>query len=338
GLELDAELTAGLKALSRRHGTTLFMTVLAGWAAVLSRLSGQDEVVIGTPMAGRLRAEVEPLIGIFINTQALRLDVSGSPSVAQLLQSVKARTLEAQQHQDLPFEQVVELVNPPRSMAHSPLFQAMFNWQNNEEGHLDLGTLTHAPVGGEYTVAKFDLTLNLGEQHGCIRGAVEFAAALFEGATIQRYIDYLRNVLKGMVADDDQKIDELPMLGSSERTQLLVDWNGASVDYPQDRCIHQLFEAQAAVTPDAVAIIGQSVELTYAELDMRANQLADHLHQHGVGPGSHVALLLERSLELVVAELAILKCGAAYVPLDQNAPASRQAFMIADSHAQVVLS
>jgi arthrofactin-type cyclic lipopeptide synthetase C len=337
-VELDAALTAGLKTLSQRHGTTLFMTLMAGWATVLSRLSGQDEVVIGTPMANRMRAEVEPLIGIFINTQALRLDLSGSPSVAGMLERVKARALEAQQHQDLPFEQVVELVKPPRSTAHSPLFQVMFNWQNNEEGQLNLGALTHAPVGAEYSVAKFDLTLNLGEQQDCIAGGLEYATSLFEAATIERMLGYLHLVLQGMVADDGQKIDALPLLDRSERHQLLIEWNATQVAYPDDQCLHALFEAQAGKTPDAVAVMGQGVELTYAELDARANQLAHHLHDIGVGPGSHVALLLERSLDLVVAELAILKCGAAYVPLDQNAPAERQAFMIADSQAQVVLS
>ncbi|MFC7519087.1 condensation domain-containing protein, partial [Herbaspirillum sp. GCM10030257] len=237
GLELDAELTAGLKALSRRHGTTLFMTVLAGWAAVLSRLSGQDEVVIGTPMAGRLRAEVEPLMGLFLNTLALRIDLSGQRAVGKLLQHVKQQALAAQQHQDLPFEQVVELVKPERSLAHSPLFQVMFAWQNNDAGRLELPGIDCMPYGAQGSTAKFDLTLNLGEDGDVVAGGLEYATALFERASVERMLGYLQRALTAMVDNDSLQVAWLPLLDEQERTQLLVDWNATHADYPQDQCI-----------------------------------------------------------------------------------------------------
>ena len=224
-LELDDKLTAGLKALSRRHGTTLFMTLLAGWAALLARLSGQDDVVIGTPVANRSRAEVEPLIGFFVNSLALRLDLSGGPTVGELLQRVKGRALEAQQHQDLPFEQVVEIVRPPRSLAHTPVFQVMFAWQNAGASDLELPGLRVAPVRVPCSFAKFDLTLSLAEVGGRIAGGLEYATALFDRATIERHAGYLRRLLEAMVADDARAVDRLPLLGDAERHQLLVEWN-----------------------------------------------------------------------------------------------------------------
>ena len=284
-LELDDELTAGLKALSRRHGTTLFMTLLAGWAALLGRLSGQDDVVIGTPVANRSRAEVEPLIGFFVNSLALRLDLSGGPTVGELLQRVKARALEAQQHQDLPFEQVVEIVRPPRSLAHTPVFQVMFAWQNAGESDLELPGLRVAPVRVPCSFAKFDLTLSLAEVGGRIAGGLEYATALFDRATIERHAGYLRRLLEAMVADDARAVDRLPLLGDAERHQLLVEWNATEADYPRDKCVHELFEAQAARTPDAIAVVHEDAQLTYAELNAKANRLAHHLHDAGGGPG-----------------------------------------------------
>ncbi|HEX8242473.1 MAG TPA: condensation domain-containing protein, partial [Longimicrobium sp.] len=218
GLVLDEALTAGLKALSQRHGATLFMTELAGWATVLSRLSGQDDVVVGTPTANRGRSEIEGLIGFFVNTLALRVDLSGAPSVAGVLAQVKARSLEAQQHQDIPFEQVVELVQPVRSLAHTPLFQVMFAWQNTPGGGRGLPGLKPAPVGvAPHVTAKFDLMLALGEAGGRIGGAVEYATSLFERETVERWLGYLRRVLEAMAADDALGVDRLPMLPAAER-------------------------------------------------------------------------------------------------------------------------
>ena len=338
GVRLDAELSQRLKALSRRHGVTLYMTLLAGWAALLARLSGQDDVLIGSPAANRRRAELEGLIGFFVNTLAMRVDVSGSPSVAELLGRVKAVALAAQENQDIPFEQVVELVQPPRSLAHTPLFQVMFVWQNTPEGRLELPGLTLSPIETTHVTARVDLSLSLGETGEEITGGLEYATSLFEPSTIERYLGYWRQLLEGMVADEKQAVDRLPLLSAAERRKVLVDWNDTAADYPADQCIHELFEAQASRTPDAVAVVYEDRHLTYAELNARANRLAHYLLSLGGKPGDYVPIFLERSITLVVAELAVLKCGAAYVPIDPAFPAERQAFMVSDCGARVVIA
>ena len=336
-VEFDAPLTAQLKSLSQRHGTTLFMTLLAGWGALLSRLSGQDDVVIGTPVANRHRAEVEDVIGFFVNTLAVRLDYSGRPSVSQLLDRVKRRSLQAQEHQDMPFEQVVELVNPPRSLSHTPVFQVMFAWQNNEQSALDLDGLQVSRLGVGYSVAKFDLTLELMESDGCIRGSLQYATSLFERETVQRYVAYLSRLFSEMVAAEDADITRIAVMPPAERHQVLVEWNATERPYPSDRCVHELFEEQVARTPAAVAVVHDDVQVSYGELNARANRLARYLRSVGVGPDSRVALCMERSVDLVVAELAVLKAGAAYVPLDEHAPLERLMYLVEDSQAAVVL-
>ncbi|HEU0302475.1 MAG TPA: amino acid adenylation domain-containing protein, partial [Longimicrobium sp.] len=338
-LALDAEATAELKALSRRQGTTLFMTLLAGWAAVLSRLSGQDDVVIGTPTANRGRTEIEGLIGLFVNTLAVRVDLGESPTVAELLARVKARTLEAQQHQDLPFERVVELLQPTRSLAHHPLFQVLFAWQNAPGGRLALpGLRVDAEGGRARETAKFDLSLTLQEAGGRIGGFVTYATALFERATAERYLGYLERVLEQMVVDDARAVERLALLPEAERRQVVEEWNATDAAYPIGLCLHELFEAQVARTPDAAAVSFAGETLTYAELNARANRLAHHLRALGVGPDARVALCVERSAEMVVGLLAVLKAGGAYVPLDPSHPAERLRFMLADSAPAAVLA
>ncbi|HST58143.1 MAG TPA: amino acid adenylation domain-containing protein, partial [Longimicrobium sp.] len=310
GIELDEELTAALKALSRRHGTTLFMTLLAGWAAVLSRLSGQGEVVVGTPAANRGRREIEGLIGFFINTLALRLDLSGGATVPEVLARVKARVLGAQQHQDIPFEQVVDLVQPTRTLAHSPLFQAIFVWQNTPRTALELPELTVGPVDWQPQLpAKYDLSLALSESGGRIRGGVVYAAALFERETVERWTGYLENALRAMVAGEGRRVADLPLIPEAESRQVLEEWNRTESAYPRDVCIHELFEAQVRERPDAVALVWGEESLTYRELDARANRLANLLIGEGVGLDARVGVLLERSAELVVSILAVLKAG-----------------------------
>src|SRR5262249_50004094 len=335
---LDARLSSALKALSRRHGTTLFMTLLAGWAALLARLSGQEDLVIGAPIANRNRVEIEPLIGFFVNTLALRLEVPGSATVEDLLHRVKTQVLAAQQHQDIPFEQVVELAQPARSLAHSPLFQVMFAWQNTGPKSIELYGLRLAPLATPHVTSKFDLTLSLAEAGEMIAGGVEYASALFERATIERYLEYLRTLLEAMTADDAQAIAHLPLLGEAERRQVLIDWNSTVAGYPQEKCVHQLFETQAERTPDAIAVAHEDRQLSYSELNARANRLAHYLREIGVGPDSRVALYLERSPEMVVGLLAVLKTGAAYVPLDISYPSERLAFAINDCEAKAVLA
>ena len=334
----DPDLTAGIQALSRRHGSTTFMTVLSAWGALMARLSGQEEVVVGTAVANRGRTEIEGLIGFFVNTLALRLDVSGSPTVSELLDRVKTHALEAQHRQDLPFEQVVELINPPRSLGHSPLFQVMFAWQNNEITGLHFPGLTLSEVGTCDPMTKYDLTVNLNEVGGCIRGSVEYATALFDQATIERHVCYLQNLLAAMVADDTQLVGSIPLLSAAERERIVIDWNATERPYRSDVCIHELFEEQVERTPDAVAVVYEDVQLTYAELNVRANRLAHHLRGLGVGPDLRVALCLERSMDLVVSLLAVLKAGGAYVPLDPSYPMDRLTYMVEDSAPSVVLT
>ncbi|MFL5537678.1 MAG: amino acid adenylation domain-containing protein, partial [Longimicrobiaceae bacterium] len=342
-VELDEALTAALKTLGQRHGATLYMTLLAGWAAVLSRLSGQDDVVVGTPSANRGRSEIEGMVGFFVNLLPVRVDLSGAPTVAEALGRVKTRALEAQQNQDIPFEQVVELVQPARSLAYTPLFQVMFAWQNAPGGSLELPGLTLGPLdpadsGDSSSQARLDLSLALWEDGGRIAGDVEYATALFDRATIERHVGYLRLVLEAMVADDLQPVDALPLLPEAERRLVVEEWNRTEAGEPRDACVHALFEAQAARAPGAAAVVFEGGELTYAELNARANRLAHHLAGRGVGPDARVAICVERGPEMVVGLLAILKAGGAYVPLDPGHPEERLRYLLADSAPVLLLT
>ncbi|HCT06255.1 MAG TPA: non-ribosomal peptide synthetase, partial [Pseudomonas sp.] len=337
-VRLDERLTAGLKALSQRHGTTLYMTLMSAWAALLARLSGQPDLVIGSPVANRTRSEVEGLIGLFVNTLAVRIDTSGELSVEGLLARVKAQTLQAQAHQDLPFEQVVEITRPVRSLAHSPLFQTLLTWQDSSAPTLALGDLALEGIVENSHFAKFDLSLNLGEVQGSILGALEYAVALFDEATMQRYVGYFVRVLQAMVENDQAVLDHIPLVSERERQQVLFDFNATDVPYNLDQTLHGLFEAQVARTPQAIALKAGEQTLTYAELNAQANRLAHHLLAQGVHADSRVAICVERGLEMVIGLYAILKAGAAYVPLDPAYPPERIAYMLHDSAPQVVLA
>ncbi|HET7463283.1 MAG TPA: amino acid adenylation domain-containing protein, partial [Longimicrobium sp.] len=339
GVELDEALAEALKALGRRESVTLFMTLLAAWAVVLARLSGQRDVVVGTPTANRGRGEIEGLIGFFANTLALRVDLSGAPTVAELLARVKAAALGAQQHGDIPFEQVVERVRPSRSLAHAPLFQVMFAWQNTPEASLELPGLAVAPTGASLPVpAQFDLSLSLAETAGRIAGKVTYATALFERATAERHVGYLRRVLEAMAAGDGRAIDRLPLLPEAERRLVVEEWNRTVVADTDDACIHELFEAQAARDGGAVAVVHGERSLGYGELNARANRLAHHLRSLGVGPDTRVAVCMEQGPEMVVGLLAILKAGGAYVPLDLAYPPERLRYMLDDSAPVALLA
>ncbi|MEI9426009.1 amino acid adenylation domain-containing protein, partial [Mesorhizobium sp. Cs1299R1N1] len=334
---LDAELTRGLKRLSRQHGTTLFMTVLAAWAAVLSRLSGQDDLVIGVPSANRGSREIEELIGFFVNTLALRLDLSGEPSVAELLDRTRRTALAAQEHQDLPFEQVVEIVQPPRHLDHTPLFQVMLAWQNEAVEAFDLPGLNVEAAGEGYDQVKFDLELSLGECGEEIAGTFAYATALFDQATIERQRGYLLALLRAMVADAGQPVRELDVLPADERTYLLEELNRTAAPYPSDMCIHELFEQQVRRAPEAVALVHEDEELSYGELNARANRLAHHLIGLGVKPDQPVAICLERGPAMVVGLLAILKAGGAYLPLDPAYPSARLNQVLEDAAPRLLL-
>ncbi|HEU4561930.1 MAG TPA: amino acid adenylation domain-containing protein, partial [Longimicrobium sp.] len=338
-VELDEALTPALRTLSQRHGTTPFMTLLAGWATVLARLSGQNDVVMGIPIAGRTRAEVEGLIGFFVNTLALRVELSGAPTVAELLRHVRERALEAQQNQDFPFEQVVERVRPARSLSHTPLFQVALAWQEMTGGELELPGIAAAPLDGvEEEVAAFDLMLSLAPSGGRITGDANYATALFDRVTVERYVGYLHRVLQAMVADDSAPVDRLELLSAAERRQVVEEWNATGAAFPAGAWVHELVEAQVERTPGSTAVGFEGERVTYAELNARANRLAHHLRALGVGPDGRVGICVERSVEMVVGLLGILKAGGAYVPLDSSYPVDRLRNMLEDSAPAVLLT
>ena len=336
---LDADLTRALRALSQRNGTTLFMTMLASWAAVLSRLSAEHDIVIGTPAANRGRAEIERLIGFFVNTLALRFDFSDDPSVAALLERTKALTVAAQQHQDIPFEQVVEIVRPVRSLSHSPVVQVVFNWRSGGDTELTLAGLTPLPGTGTADVtAKFDLVLSLGELGDELAGGIEYATALFDRTTMERYLGHWRTLLEGMVADESQAISRLPLLTPETRAALIRQSTAATTPRIAPELLHEWFEKQAETQPDAVAILDGSRSIRYGEVNAEANRMGRYLRTLGVGAEHRVAIHLERGAEMVIAVLAILKAGGVYVPIDPGYPGDRAAFMLADSLPDVVIT
>ncbi|MEG4235607.1 amino acid adenylation domain-containing protein [Microcoleus sp. Pol11C3] len=335
-LALSRNLTDELLALSRREGVTLFMTLLAAFKTLLYRYTGVDDIPVGTVTGSRNRPELEGSIGFFLNTLVLRTDLSGDPSFQQLLERVREVTLEADAHRDLPFEHLVQTLLPERSSSRNPLFQVSFvleppmpaldsGW-NMSQLDVDTGT------------AKFDLTLELDERPEGIVGRIEYSTDLFEGSTISRMIGHYQALLEGIVANPIARISDLPLLTPPERHQLLVEWNNTWAEYPQDKCIHQLFEKQVECTPDAVAVVFEEEQLTYLELNAKANQLALYLRSLGVGPEVLVGICVERSLDAIVGILGILKAGGAYVPIDPAYPVERIAYMLDDSQLPVLLT
>ncbi|CAH3904235.1 Tyrocidine synthase 3 [Serratia marcescens] len=336
-IAIDAELTQALRQFSRQHGGTLFMTVLAAWSLVLARMAGQQELVIGTPEANRGRLETESLVGFFVSTLALRIDLRDDPDLPTLIARIRHTVLAAQENRDLPFEQVVELVNPPRHLGYTPLFQVMLAWQDGSVRDISLPGLQAESAELGYQIAKYDLTLDLAERDEQISGTLNFATALFDRATAERYGVYLVQVLRAMATNATQPASHLDLLPAAERELLLYGWNRTAEVYPAQSSAHVLFEQWAQRTPDAVAVVNDRDSLSYAQLNAHANQLAHQLIAQGVRPGDRVATSLERSVSLVIAQLAILKAGAAYVPLDPHLPVARQAWIIGDSGASLIL-
>ncbi|HAV2137419.1 TPA: amino acid adenylation domain-containing protein [Serratia marcescens] len=336
-IAIDAELTQALRQFSRQHGGTLFMTVLAAWSLVLARMAGQQELVIGTPEANRGRLETESLVGFFVSTLALRIDLRDDPDLPTLIARIRHAVLAARENRDLPFEQVVELVNPPRHLGYTPLFQVMLAWQDGSVRDISLPGLQAESAELGYQIAKYDLTLDLAERDEQISGTLNFATALFDRATAERYGVYLVQVLRAMATNATQPASHLDLLPAAERELLLYGWNRTAEVYPAQSSAHVLFEQWAQRTPDAVAVVNDRDSLSYAQLNAHANQLAHQLIAQGVRPGDRVATSLERSVSLVIAQLAILKAGAAYVPLDPHLPVARQAWIIGDSGASLIL-
>ena len=337
-LNVSRELTNRLKTLSRQEGVTLFMVLLGAFQLLLHRYSGQEEIAVGTPIANRNRSEIEGLIGFFVNTLVLRSDLKGDPSFRELLGQVREAALGAYAHQDLPFEKLIEELKPERDLSRTPLFQVMLALQNVPSATLELTGLEIESLEVKNETAKFDLLLSMVEESGELRGELKYNADLFNPDTILRMAGHLKSLLGGITANPEARLSELPLLTAEERRQLLVEWNETRTEYPGDKCIHQLFEEQVERTPDAMALIFENQQLTYRELNTRANQLAHHLQKLGVGPEALVGLFVDRSLNMVVGLLGILKAGGAYVPLDPGYPQERLAFMLEDAHVTVLLT
>lgn len=334
---LPSTLVTRLETLSEREGVTLFMTLLAVFQTLLYRYTGQNDVLVGTPVAGRTRAEVENLIGFFVNTLVLRGDLAGNPRFSEVLRQMRDVCLEAYTHQDIPFEKLVDELQVPHNPAFSPLVQVVLALQNTPMPPFEFADLTLHPTRIDNGTAKFDLTLYLQQSEQGLLGTVEYNVDLFEAETIERLVAHLHMLLEGVLANPGQRIDDLPLLTESERKRVLIEWNDTTVAYPRERCVQELIEAQAAQAPHAAAVVFEGKLLTYNELNRRANQLAHYLRQMGVGPDVPVALCLERSLEMLIGILGILKAGGAYVPLDPGYPAERLGYMLEDCQAPVLL-
>lgn len=336
--QLSSMQTQALKTLSQEMGVTLFMTLLAAFQVLLSHYSAQDDIVVGTPIANRTQREVETLIGCFVNTLVMRTDLSGNPSFRQLLQRVREVALEAYTYQDVPFEKLVETLHPERTLNHNPLFQVFFVLQDSLPNNLDMTGINLSYQEVESTTAKFDLSLELTETQEGLQGHIEYCTDLFDAGTITRMMEHWYTLLEGIVHNPDLPIRYLPLLTDAERQQVLFTWNATDADYPKQYCLHQLFEQQVQCSPEAIAVVMHNEQWSYRVLNSRANQLARYLHTLGVGPEKLVGLCLERSVEMVVALLAILKTGGAYVPLDPQYPKERLTFMLVDADVTVLLT
>jgi amino acid adenylation domain-containing protein len=335
---LSERLTEALRKLSRVEGATLFMTLLAAFNTLLHRYTDEEDIAVGCPVDNRRLPEIANLIGSFVNTLVLRNNLSGAPAFRDLLFGVRNTCIDAYAHQELPFEKLVEELRPQRDLSRNPLFQVMFAFQKTSVPTLDLPGVQSVPLAIDAGAAKFDLTVSLVEKEREVAGYFEYNTDLFDHSTVERMIGHFQTLLKGIVADPDRSISTLPLLTKAERHRILEAWNDTQADYPKDSCIHELFEAQAERTPEATAVEFEGKQLTYRELNARANQLAHYLRSLGIGPETVVGICVERSLEVVVALLGVLKAGGSYLPLDPAYPSERLEFMMADAQISVLLT
>ncbi|HEY0783838.1 MAG TPA: condensation domain-containing protein, partial [Thermoanaerobaculia bacterium] len=334
---LPSEIASGLRTLARGQGATLFMTLLASYSALLGRLSGQADVLVGLPIANRSRPEVEPLIGFFVNTLVLRGRLSGDPSFAELLGRVRVSALGGYAHQDLPFERLVEALSVERSLSHSPLFQAMLVVQHAGSGGLELPGLRLSPFALAGSTSKFDLNLSLLEEGDRLSGALEYSTDLFDAVTVRRLLGQLAVLIEGAIAAPRFRLSELPLLGAAERQQVVREWNDSALAVPDGSDLAARVAVWGKSTPKAPAVLWGEESLSYRDLNRRANALAFRLRDLGVGPDTIVAICAGRSFAMTVGVLAVLKAGAAYLPLDPAYPPERLSFMLADSGAPVLL-
>ena len=340
---VDAEMHAGLAALARKEQISLFMVLQAGLAALLTRLGAGSDVPIGTPVAGRMDEALDDLVGFFVNTLVLRTDTSGDPTFVELLERVRETDLAAYAHQDVPFERLVDILNPLRTLTYQPLFQVMLTLQNTADAEAELDGLRVVNEPVERSSAKFDLNFELSEVHGPgtapqgLAGRIVYAADVFDAVSVERLAGRFVRILEAMAADPHCRVSEVDLLFESERRKVLAEWSGPLREVPAVT-ISELFEAQVGRTPDAVAVVFGRERLSYAEVNARANRLARYLVERGAGPEDFVALVLPRSIELIVAILAVLKAGAAYVPVDPDYPADRVRHMLNDAQAALLLT
>ena len=337
-IQVVEQLTLRLEDLSRNNQTTLFMTILTAFKVLLFRYTGMEDVLVGCPVLNRQLPEIENLLGSFINTLVIRTSVSGNLNFKHALARVRDVSLSAYQHQDLPFEKLIEGLQPERNLARSPIFQVMFAFQKNTAPNLNLAELRSETIGVDTGITKFDLTFSLTEKAQELHGYIEYSTDLYTRDRIQRMAGHFQTLLEAIVTDPDQPISLLPILTEAERHQILVEWNDTAADYPKDKCIHHLFEEQVERTPEATAVEFEEQRITYRELNHRANQVADYLISMGIGPEKPVAICVERSIKLVIGLLGILKAGGAYVPLDPTYPIERLQFMMQDAQISVMLT
>jgi len=335
---LPEDLTRSVNELSARLSVTPFMTLLAAFQVLLYRYTGQEDVVIGSPIANRRRPELEGLIGFFVNTLILRGDLSGNPSFSDFLLRMRDTCVGADANQDLPFEKLVQELQPERNQTRNPLFQVMFVLQNATRPFTGVSGLRIEPVEVATSRSLFDISLFLRERDGKYIGYIEYSTDLFDPDRIERMAGHYRRLLEAVVSDPDQSIATLPLLTEAERHQILIEWNDTASDYPKDKCIHHLFEQQVERTPEAIAVEFEDQRITYRELNRRANRLAHYLITLGIGPDKLVGICVERSIEMIVGLLGILKAGGAYVPLDPAHPKERLRFMLEDAKISVLLT
>ena len=335
---LAAPVVASLKSLSLAESATLFMALLTSLQCLLYRYSGQKDIIVGSPVAGRGRVESEDLIGFFVNTLPLRCDLSGDPSFRELLNRVREITLGAYAHQDLPFEILVDAVQPQRDLSRTPVYQVMLAPQSNSLRDLKLRNVQVTALEIEPGISKFDLTFYVSEDRGEVHGRVEYNTDLWDSATITHLIAHFQRLLEAAIGNPDLRISQLPMLTEEEHRRMVREWNDTRSDHAKQLCVAQLFEAQAGENPDQLAVASPSAQLTYRELNEKANQLAHYLKERGVGPEVLVGVCMQRSVEMVIGLLAVLKAGGAYVPLDPAYPSERLAFMLEDAGAPVLLT
>jgi aspartate racemase len=337
-MTIPPPLYAALTQLGREEGVTLFMTLLSAFNVLLSRYSGQEDLLVGTPIAGRNRMEVEGLTGFFVNTLVLRTDTGGNPTFRELLKRVREVCLGALEHQEVPFEKIVEDLQPQRSLTHSPLFQVMFVLQSAPEGRITLGRNPADKLDVSTDTAKFDVTLSMMERGGELVGWLQCSSDLFERETIVRMGGHFIALLQGIVADPGRRLWQIPIMTGAEERELTTGWNATQSDYPSGMTIPGLFEEQARISPDAIALEDDARRVTYRELNSRANRLARFLRARGVGPESCVGVALDRSADLIAGLLAILKAGGTYVPLETSYPRERFSFILDDARVGLILT